>query len=179
MYERKIPVDLDCPLRLTMSLIDSKWKSCILDELRHRPLRPSELHRQLPEATPRVLDLQLRELVEDGLVAKTIYAELPPRSEYSLTELGASLLPLIDAMIAWGQSHADLFERKYGPRGYSPPPKVSPLPERVLPAPVSLFRTPLTVQGQPSASGLAAPRPGVSLPPATGWSGGFFRDRSS
>ena len=119
MYERKIPVDLDCPLRLTMSLIDSKWKSCILDELRHRPLRPSELHRQLPEATPRVLDLQLRELVEDGLVAKTIYAELPPRSEYSLTELGASLLPLIDAMIAcaWGQSHADLFERKYGPRG--------------------------------------------------------------
>lgn len=88
MYERKIPVDLDCPLRLTMSLIDSKWKSCILDELRHRPLRPSELHRQLPEATPRVLDLQLRELVEDGLVAKTIYAELPPRSEYSLTELG-------------------------------------------------------------------------------------------
>ncbi len=117
MYERKIPVDLDCPLRLTMSLIDSKWKSCILDELRHRPLRPSELHRQLPEATPRVLDLQLRELVEDGLVAKTIYAELPPRSEYSLTELGASLLPLIDAMIAWGQSHADLFERKYGRRG--------------------------------------------------------------
>ena len=110
MYERKIPVDLDCPLRLTMSLIDSKWKSCILDELRHRPLRPSELHRQLPEATPRVLD-------EDGLVAKTIYAELPPRSEYSLTELGASLLPLIDAMIAWGQSHADLFERKYGRRG--------------------------------------------------------------
>ena len=117
MYERKIPVDLDCPLRLTMSLIDSKWKSCILDELRHRPLRPSELHRQLPEATPRVLALQLRALVEAGLVAKTIYAELPPRSEYSLTELEASLLPLIDAMIAWGQSHADLFERKYGPRG--------------------------------------------------------------
>ena len=50
-------------------------------------------------------------------MAKTIYAELPPRSEYSLTELGASLLPLIDAMIAWGQSHADLFERKYGRRG--------------------------------------------------------------
>ena len=61
MYERKIPVDLDCPLRLTMSLMDSKWKSCILDELRHGALRPSELHRQLPEAAPRVLDLQLRE----------------------------------------------------------------------------------------------------------------------
>ena len=72
MYERKIPVDLSCPLRLTMSLIDSKWKSCILDELRNASMRPSELHKALPEATPRVLDLQLKELVDDGLVAKTI-----------------------------------------------------------------------------------------------------------
>ena len=56
MYERKIPVDLDCPLRLTMSLIGSKWKSCILDELRYKPLRPSELHKLFPEAAPRVLD---------------------------------------------------------------------------------------------------------------------------
>lgn len=62
-------------------------------------------------------DLQLRELVEDGLVAKTIYAELPPRSEYALTELGASLLPIIDAMIAWGTRNAALFERKYRKRG--------------------------------------------------------------
>ncbi len=116
MYERKIPVDLDCPLRLTMSLIDSKWKSCLIDELRHGSLRPSELHRRLPEATPRVLDLQLKELVEDGLVAKTIHAELPPRSEYALTELGRSLIPIIDAMIDWGTAHADLFEPKYGKR---------------------------------------------------------------
>ena len=94
MYERKIPVDLDCPLRLTMSLIDSKWKSCILDELRHRPLRPSELHKLFPEATPRVLDIQLKELVEDGL--------------------GQTLIPIIDAMIEWGNRNADLFERKYG-----------------------------------------------------------------
>lgn len=98
MYERKIPVDLDCPLRLTMSLIDSKWKSCILDELRYRAMRPSELHKALPEATPRVLDLQLKEMVEDGLIAKTIYPELPPRSEYSITSLGMTLIPIIDAM---------------------------------------------------------------------------------
>ncbi len=114
MYERKIPVDLDCPLRLTMSLIDSKWKSCILDELRHRPLRPSELHKLFPEATPRVLDIQLKELVEDGLVSKTIFPELPPRSEYAITPLGQTLIPIIDAMIAWGNRNADLFERKYG-----------------------------------------------------------------
>ena len=114
MYERKIPVDLDCPLRLTISLIDSKWKSCILDELRHRPMRPSELHKTFPEATPRVLDLQLKELVEDGLVGKTIYPELPPRSEYFITELGSTLIPIIDAMIEWGERNREVFLRKYG-----------------------------------------------------------------
>ncbi len=114
MYERKIPVDLDCPLRLTMSLLGSKWKSCILDELRHRSLRPSELHKLLPEAAPRVLDLQLKELVEDGLVSKTIFPELPPRSEYSITELGKTLIPIIDAMIDWGNKNTELFEKKYG-----------------------------------------------------------------
>lgn len=108
MYERKIPIDFSCPLRLTMSLIDSKWKSCILDELRHKALRPSELHRALPEAAPRVLDMQLRELADDGLVQKTIYPELPPRSEYTITELGRSLLPIIEAMIEWGESHREL-----------------------------------------------------------------------
>lgn len=114
MYERKIPVDLDCPLRLTISLIGPKWKSCILDELRHGPMRPSQLHKALPEATPRVLDMQLKEMVEDGLVEKTIYPELPPRSEYSITPLGSTLMPIIDAMMAWGESNKELFERKYG-----------------------------------------------------------------
>ena len=102
MYERKTPVDMNCPLRLTISLIGAKWKSCILDELRHRSLRPSELHRIFPEATPRVLDLQLKELAEDGLVSKTIYPELPPRSEYTITPLGRTLIPIIDAMMQWG-----------------------------------------------------------------------------
>ena len=116
MYERKIPVDMDCPLRLTMSLIDSKWKSCILDELRYRPMRPSELHKTLPEATPRVLDIQLKELVDDGLVAKTVYPELPPRSEYSVTSLGMTLIPIIDAMLRWGEEHREVFAAKYGGR---------------------------------------------------------------
>ena len=112
-YEKKIPVDLDCPLRLTMSLIESKWKSCILDELRDgSPLRPSDIHKRLPEAAPRVLDIQLKEMVIDGLVSKEIFPELPPRSEYTITELGASLIPIIDAMLKWGQDHIDLFKKK-------------------------------------------------------------------
>lgn len=115
-YEKKIPVDLDCPLRLTMSLIESKWKSCILDELRSSAgMRPSEIHRRLPEAAPRVLDIQLKQMVEDGLVAKTIYPELPPRSEYAITDLGKSLIPIIDAMLKWGEQHIDLFMKKYKP----------------------------------------------------------------
>lgn len=98
-----------------MSLIESKWKSCILDELRDgNPLRPSDIHKRLPEAVPRVLDLQLKEMVEDGLVEKKIYPELPPRSEYTITDLGKSLLPIIDSMLKWGQDHMDLFEKKYG-----------------------------------------------------------------
>ena len=113
-YEKKIPVDLDCPLRLTMSLIESKWKSCLLDELRSgMEMRPSELHKCLPEATPRVLDIQLKEMAEDGLVKKTIFPELPPRSVYQITELGKTLLPIIDAMLHWGQDHMDLFIKKY------------------------------------------------------------------
>lgn len=74
----------------------------------------SELHKALPEATPRVLDIQLKELVEDGLVKKTIFPELPPRSEYSITSLGLTLIPIIDAMLEWGKKNKDLFERKYG-----------------------------------------------------------------
>ena len=113
-YKKKIPVDLDCPLRLTMSLIESKWKSCILDELRDgSPKRPSDIHKLLPEAAPRVLDISLKEMVADGLVDKKIYPELPPRSEYKITDLGKSLLPIIDSMMEWGKDHMELFEKKF------------------------------------------------------------------
>lgn len=97
-----------------MSLIESKWKSCILDELRDgKSLRPSDIHKKLPEAAPRVLDIQLKEMVIDGLVEKTIYPVLPPRSEYKLTSLGSSLLPIIDYMLSWGKDHMEIFEKKY------------------------------------------------------------------
>lgn len=113
-YEKKIPVDLDCPLRLTQSLIGAKWKPCILDELRGgKSMRPSELCRRLPGAPGRVIAIQLRELLEDGIVRKRRISESPPHSEYSLTEIGESLLPLIDHMIEWGGRNFDLFLRKF------------------------------------------------------------------
>lgn len=78
--------------------------------IRKASKRPSQIHREIPEAVSRVLDQNLRELEEHGIVKKTIFPELPPRSEYELTELGRSLLPVIDFMEDWGESHRSQFE---------------------------------------------------------------------
>ena len=99
MYTRKKTLDLDCPLRLAMGFIGSKWKPCLLFELRKGPLRPSQLHKLLKET--------LKELEEDGFVSKKIYPELPPRSEYSITDIGVSFLPVIDTMFEWGKQYRD------------------------------------------------------------------------
>lgn len=111
MYERKIPLDLSCGIRISMCVLCAKWKPCLIDLLREGSKRPSEIHRLMNEATPRVLNQQLRELEEHGIISKTIYAELPPRSEYSLTDLGISILPLIDALDDWGEQHRSDFEK--------------------------------------------------------------------
>lgn len=112
MYRRKRPLDLSCPLRFTLSLIGSKWKSCIIDELREEPLRPSLLQRRLPGASERVIAQCLKEMCEDGLIEKKIFSEIPPHTEYSLTAEGRSLLPLIDDMIRWGEEHDELMQKK-------------------------------------------------------------------
>lgn len=110
MYKRKTPLDLSCGIRITMEVIGSKWKPCLIDALRESPKRPSRLHKEIPEAIPRVLDQNLRELEVHGIVQKTIFPELPPHSEYSLTELGRSILPVIDCMEEWGESHRAVYD---------------------------------------------------------------------
>lgn len=79
--------------------------------LREGAMRPSEIHKNMPEATPRVLNQQLRELEEHGIVTKTIFPVLPPHSEYSLTDLGRDLLPVIDMLDDWGEAHRNVFEK--------------------------------------------------------------------
>ncbi len=103
-YEKKIPFDLSCGIKIAMGVIGGKWKSCIIYDLRHGPMRPSELMKFYPEANTRVINNTLKELVEYGVVRKTIYPELPPHSEYSLTAVGESLVPLVLAMEKWGDS---------------------------------------------------------------------------
>lgn len=105
MYKKKIPFEIDCGVKIAMEIFGGKWKSCIILELSKKVMRPSELHKQFTEASPRVIDRQLRELEFYGIVEKKIYAKLPPHSEYKLTDVGESLLPIIYEVEKWGDNY--------------------------------------------------------------------------
>ena len=94
-----------CPVEATLDLIDGKWKAVILYHLLEDAIRFNELSRRLPRITRRMLTRQLRDLEADGLVQRKIYAEVPARVEYSLTELGRSLEPVIRGLWTWGNQY--------------------------------------------------------------------------
>jgi DNA-binding HxlR family transcriptional regulator len=98
-----------CAVEAALSLIDGKWKGVILFNLLGGTLRFNELGRRLPGVTQRMLANQLRELEADGLVRRQVYAEVPPKVEYSLTPLGRSMAPVLTALKDWGDAHAGLF----------------------------------------------------------------------
>lgn len=91
-----------CPVATTVQLIGSKWKLLILRNLLARPWRFNELKKNLEGISQKVLTDSLRSLEEDGIVTRTVYPEVPPRVEYSLSELGDSMRPIISAMEQWG-----------------------------------------------------------------------------
>ena len=109
MYAHKLERPLTCGVGITMEMLGGKWKPCLIHNIRQGLRRPSELHRLNPSASPRVLNQQLKELEEDGVVRKVIYPVLPPKVEYFLTPVGESLLTIIDAMQTWGDTHGDEF----------------------------------------------------------------------
>ncbi|MGO4290708.1 winged helix-turn-helix transcriptional regulator [Chitinophaga sp. RAB17] len=111
MYEKKIPKSFACGMAIIMEIIGGKWKSYLVYLINKGVKRPSELQRAMPSASRRVLDLQLRELEFHGIVQRTIFHELPPKVEYSLTAFGESLLPVVDAMDKWGEDYQDVFEQ--------------------------------------------------------------------
>lgn len=104
---RELPV---CPVETTISLIGDKWKVLILRELMGGTKRFGELQRGVGKVSQKVLTSQLRSMEADGLVHREVYAEVPPRVEYSLTPLGQSLKPVIEALGEWGTA----FKAQYG-----------------------------------------------------------------
>ena len=100
--EKQLPA---CPVEITLTLIGDKWKVLILRDLLPGTKRFGELKRSIGHVSQKVLTAQLRAMEASGLVNRKVYAEVPPRVEYSLTELGYSLRPILDAMQQWGETY--------------------------------------------------------------------------
>lgn len=94
-----------CPVDATISLIGGKYKILILYHLIDGCLRFNELQKLIPKATPKMLTQQLRELEADNLIYRTVYPVVPPKTEYSLTELGTTLIPCLETLCEWGKTH--------------------------------------------------------------------------
>ncbi len=105
MYERKIPLNLNCGLDLIGEVLYGKWKVRLLWFINEGHKRPSELQRKISDASRRVLNMQLKELEQHELITKVIYAVVPPKVEYSLTDFGKTLIPIIAALGQWGDNH--------------------------------------------------------------------------
>jgi DNA-binding HxlR family transcriptional regulator len=111
MYKRKIPIELNCGLDLVKEVLYGKWKIHLIYFISQGLKRPSELQRKIPRATRRVLNVQLNQLEDHGLISKKIYAQLPPKVEYTLTRLGHSVLPIVMALGKWGDDHQEQLRR--------------------------------------------------------------------
>lgn len=112
IQDKEVVIDLygetyHCALDVTMSYIGGKWKSVILWYLRNKTMRFSELKKQIPDITEKMLSLQLKALEESGLVRRKVYKEVPLRVEYSLTDFGKSLSPVVEMIAKWGRNLAE------------------------------------------------------------------------
>ncbi len=106
MSTQKITKELPaCPVETTLTLIGDKWKVLILRDLLSGTKRFGELKKSIGNVSQKVLTAQLRAMEDSGLLTRTVYAEVPPRVEYTLTELGQSLQPILDAMWNWGEKY--------------------------------------------------------------------------
>lgn len=94
-----------CPVDATLNMIGGKYKALILWHLINHTLRFGELRRLIPQATPKMLTQQLRELEEDHLIIRTVYPVVPPKVEYALSDLGTSIRPILEAMYNWGADY--------------------------------------------------------------------------
>lgn len=108
------PSSFNCPVEATIELIGGKYKSVILWHLTDGVKRFGELKRLLPRATEKMLAQQLRDLERDGLIIRTVYPVVPPKVEYSLSDLGKTIIPVLDAMCCWGEEYLASLKEKAG-----------------------------------------------------------------
>ena len=101
----------ECPVATTVQLIGSKWKLLILRNLLVRPWRFNELQKNLDGISQKALTDCLRSMETDGIIIRTVYPEVPPRVEYSLSELGETLRPILNSMQSWGESYKAMMEQ--------------------------------------------------------------------
>jgi DNA-binding HxlR family transcriptional regulator len=101
----------DCPITSALRVIAGKWKPLIFRELQSRSVRHGELKRRIPEASQRMLTLQLRQLERDGLVTRSVHHESVLRTQYELTPYGKTLLPALEALSRWGRAHRTRLRR--------------------------------------------------------------------
>jgi DNA-binding HxlR family transcriptional regulator len=115
------PFDPNCPSGRALDLISSKWTSLVVMSLSEGIKRYSDIQREIPTVSHKMLTQTLRRLEMRGLIQRTVYAEVPPRVEYALTEMGQTLVPPIKAVLSWAETYADELRRDEN----------DPLPERV------------------------------------------------
>jgi len=137
----------NCPVKLTASIIGGKWKPSLLFHLEGHTRRFCELQRLIPGLTKKMLTQHLRELERDGIILRKVYAEVPPRVEYSLTRHGESLKPILKLMSAWGSRH----RARYGvPASRTPKPEIkidTPVPPVQMTAALPRLAGPQPIQG--------------------------------
>ena len=97
-----------CPVATTLMLIGNKWKIFIIQQLMDRPFRFSELRRAIPGISEKVLTDNLRAMEKDGVITRTVFPEVPPRTEYALSEPGNTMRPIIESMATWGTGYQQL-----------------------------------------------------------------------
>ena len=97
-----------CPVEAAMDVVGGKYKAQIIYELIGGTRRYHEIQKAIPQAAPRMLSKQLKELEEDGVINRVLYPVVPPRTEYSLTEFGSSLVPIVEALCKWGEHYFEL-----------------------------------------------------------------------
>ena len=113
MYTRKIEEDLDCGIRVALKVFGGKWKLCIIEAIHKGIVRPTEIHKSITNSTLRVIEIQLAELLFFGVITKCAEEDVyPKKSEYSLTALGKSLLPIVNQIDQWGIDNSGLVKEK-------------------------------------------------------------------